>query len=116
MNISKINLAAPVAFGAKTTIEAPESMLSKDNKAYLESLGSKIGTPEDTIKFTVSDLQENKIYPNSKSYVVKKFYQLSNLIDSSSKSVPFIKNGTILEQNAPKNYIEKVLKNLMTLK
>ena len=116
MNISKVNLAAPLAFGAKTTIVAPENMLSKDSKSYLESLGNKIGKPTDTIKFTIGDLQENKISPNSKAYMLTNFYKLSNLVEQHSRPVPYIKNGEIIEKNSPKNYIEKLLKNLMKLK
>lgn len=116
MNISKINISTSAAFGAKTTIVAPENMLSKDSKAYLESLGDKIGNAADTIKFTVGDMQENKIHPNSKSYKLTNFYKLSNLVEQHSRPVPYIKNGEIIEKNSPKNYIEKLLENLMKLK
>lgn len=116
MNVSKINMTNPVSFRAQTTIEASESMLNKEDKAYLESIGKKIGNDTDTIKFTVGDLHANKMNPDLKGYTVTKSYKIANLIEQSLKTIPFIKNGEIIEKNSPKNYIEQALKKLMQIK
>ena len=116
MKVTKISIANPLSFKAQTTIEASESMLSKEDKAYLESIGKKIGNDTDTIKFTVGDLQANKMNPDLKGYSVTKSYKIANLIEQSSKTIPFIKNGEIIEKNSPKNYIEQALKKLMQIK
>ena len=116
MNVSRISMANPLSFKAQTTIEASESMLNKEDRAYLESIGKKIGNDTDMIKFTVGDLQANKMNPDLKGYTVTKNYKISNLIENSSKTIPFIKNGEIIEKNSPKNYIEQALKKLMQIK
>ena len=114
MRISRISVhhAPLVAFSAKTKITAPSSLLSKEDKEYFEQLGKKIKPDSDTIEIGVSNLYSSKTNPNVQCYDVTKTIGKEGNISSSSQSstisVPYIKNGVCQEKNSPKNYLEKL--------
>ena len=117
MNVSKVSMMSPMVFKAQTTIKAPESLLSKEDRDYFESVGSEIGKPTDTINITISDLHDTKRNPNVKTYTATKEYHFEqptrlNSIKSNIE-VPYIKNGEVVEKNSPKNYIANALKKLI---
>ena len=117
MNVSRVTMAGPLAFKAQTTIKAPESLLSKEDREYFESVGQAIGTPADTIEITISDLQDSKSNPTVKTYKVTKNYHFENSQNRFEKqgtiNIPYIKNGEVVEKNSPKNYIAQTLEKLI---
>jgi hypothetical protein len=113
MQISKIT---SLAFGAKTTIIAPSTLLSEDDKNYLKSLGSKIGTDKDSISITLSDLQTTPINQNVQAYRItrKARFEIGksvHIIDNS-KNVPYLHNGKELPHAVPKKYLVGVIKQI----
>ncbi|MBS4760925.1 MAG: hypothetical protein KHX03_09540 [Clostridium sp.] len=120
MNISKISLmASPLKtnFKAQTNISAPEELLSKEDQAYFEALGSKIGTDKDTIEIKISELHDNKFNPNIKMYTAEKKYKIKHANGVSNidnkMDIPYIKNGEMVEKNSPFNYIKTAFDRLL---
>lgn len=101
-----------ILFSAKTKVTAPESLLSKEDKEYFEQLGRRIKPDTDTIEIGISNLYSSKTNPNVQCYDVTKTMgkesDNSSSMQSSTISVPYIKNGIVQEKNSPKNYLEKL--------
>ena len=119
MSISKIGISALLKtnFKAHTTITAPESLLSKENKEYFEEIGAKIGIDSDVIEISVSDLFDSKIDPSVKMYKARKKYSITNdnnvISVDNSIDIPYIKRGELVEKNSPKNYIKNIFDRLL---
>lgn len=114
MRISRISAhhTPLILFSAKTKVTAPESLLSKEDKEYFEQLGRRIKPDTDTIEIGISNLYSSKTNPNVQCYDVTKTMgskgDNSSSMQSSTISVPYIKNGIVQEKNSPKNYLEKL--------
>ena len=118
MNIAKTSSLneRPVNFQAKTVINAPDSMLSKEDKDYFKNLGSQLGTIKDSIEITLGEPEPSKVDPNVKGYpfiqkiAIKKKNGAVN--ETSVKFVPYIKNGEENEQLSPKAYMGKAFERI----
>ena len=114
MRISRISAhhTPLILFSAKTKVTAPESLLSKEDKEYFEQLGRRIKPDTDTIEIGISNLYSSKTNPNVQCYDVTKTMgkesDNSSSMQSSTISVPYIKNSIVQEKNSPKNYLEKL--------
>lgn len=114
MRISRISAhhTPLILFSAKTKVTAPESLLSKEDKEYFEQLGRRIKPDTDTIEIGISNLYSSKTNPDVQCYDVTKTMgkesDNSSSMQSSTISVPYIKNGIVQEKNSPKNYLEKL--------
>ncbi len=121
MRIQNLNASQPlrsVNFKAMTTITAPESLLSQADREYFEEIGSKIGTDRDVIEITISDLHDSKYNKNIKEYSASKYYKFDKKspypsLNLQGISVPFIKNGELIEEHSPKNYIATAFARLI---
>lgn len=114
MRISRISAhhTPLILFSAKTKVTAPESLLSKEDKEYFEQLGKRIKPDTDTIEIGISNLYSSKTNPNVQCYDVTKTMgskgDNSSSMQSSTISVPYVKDGIVQEKNSPKNYLEKL--------
>ena len=114
MRISRISAhhMPLIAFSAQTKVTAPENLLSKEDKEYFEQLGKKIKPDSDTIEIGVSNLYSSKVNSDVQCYDVTKTIRKkgdnSSSMQSSTISVPYVKNGVVQEKNSPKNYLEKL--------
>lgn len=117
MNVQKTGLNPQQSFGAKTTIIAPEKLISKQQQEYLINLGKKVGKESDILNFSVSDLHSAANNPNVKTYTIMKQSSIDSAagstISQSSKEVPYEKNGVVMEKNSPFNYIKLLIERLM---
>lgn len=117
MNISKISALTSPSFSAVTKISAPESLLSKKDKEYFEQLGKQYKTDRDTIEITISELSPSANHPETQCYTVLKTIGEKcaggYTTDTTKMSIPFIKNGEIIENNSPKNYLAKVFSKML---
>ena len=84
----------------------------KKIKNILNNWEKKIKPDSDTIEIGVSNLYSSKTNPNVQCYDVTKTIgkegNNSSSSQSSTISVPYIKNGVCQEKNSPKNYLEKL--------
>jgi len=116
MNVSKVSMAQPLSFHAKTTINAPESLLSKEDKAYFENIGSKLGTNKDTIEISIGELEQSECEPDVTGYrcnkVIKQKTSKSASTNQSSIFVPYIVDGKVNEKTSPKNYLQRIFNRM----
>lgn len=103
-------------FKAHTKITAPEELLSPEDADYFEKLGSRIGTDKDVIEITIDDVHTTKYNPAVEVYTVTEKY-LINQPDRASAiintiAIPYIKDGKIIENNSPYNYILRTFEKL----
>ncbi len=120
MSVQRVSIAASplkINFKAKTKILAPEELLSKKDKEFFEKLGSKIGTDNDIIEISISNLHCAESNPDVKAYTVSKMYmiQKNNSISTikNRREIPYIKSGEIEEKNSPFNYINTTFERLL---
>ena len=119
MNIQRTGiLASPLKtnFKAQTKITAPEELLCPEDIDYFEKLGSRIGPDKDVIEITIDDVHTTKYDPSVEIYTVTKKY-LINQPDRASAvintiEIPYIKDGQIIENNSPYNYILRAFEKL----
>ena len=115
MSIQKISLSIPkkVSFKARTVIQAPDTILSKEDKDRFVKMGKKIGSDKDYIEIRVSELQESDREPGVVYYNLSKrdIIQAKEGEYKSSviSSITYSKNDVLIENNAPEVMIEKFL-------
>ena len=118
MNITKISANMNTAFIAQTKITAPETLLSSEERKYFEELGKQYKTSDDFIEISITDLHASANKPNVQIYTVSKTIKGNsangNYTDESQMSVPYIKDGIVIEKNSPKNYLTKLFNGLLS--
>ena len=116
MNISKISSAQNLPFKAKVTVNAPEKLLSKEDKKYFESLGPSIGNESDSFEVSISDLKPSAINPSVLVYqCTQRYVSPSNPLYTKSQSipVPYVKDGKTMEDKSPKVYLQRIFDRLI---
>lgn len=101
MNISKISSSS--SFKARTHINAPESMLSKDATEALIKQGAKIGRTSDYIDVEVSDVFQKEDEPGVDLYSVKSESQINGERGKASIVLP-------LDKISPEKYLTRLFK------
>ena len=116
MNISKISSAQGLPFKAKVTVNAPENLLSREDKKYFESLGPSIGNQDDVFDVTISELKPSAMNPSVLVYQCsQKYLSPSNPSYSRLLSVPlpYVKDGKTMEDKSPKVYLQRIFDRLI---
>ncbi len=117
MNISKISMVQPLSFEARTKITAPDKLLTKDDKSYFKKLGEKLGTSDDSIQISVGKLHHCEINPAVEGYNMETEISMQDRTYTynsySSEFIPFVKNGTPIEGNSPKEKIQKTFNEII---
>lgn len=101
MNIPKVS--APVAFCAKTTVYAPETMLRKEDADYFVARGNDLGTQEDIINISVGEKYLNVNNPEEDLYSLTIRSKFGGIKEKISATIP-------TDVITPKKYIEKWFK------
>ncbi len=118
MNIKQTSASdlKSVNFQAKTVINAPDEMLSKEDKAYFQNLGRKLGTNRDTIEITIGKIKPDLFDENTEQYLFMQEVSIkdnNSAVDTkSAEFVPYIKNGEKNEQISPKICMEKAFEHI----
>lgn len=113
MNISNLGIKQTPNFAARVTIEAPESLLRKEDREKLINKAQKIGTNNDTIEIKLGSLKPNKVTSRVVGYDVEKKIMLKVndkfVIEETESTLPYLFEGEVIEQSDPKKYIARVL-------
>ncbi len=119
MNISNNKSIHSPQFKAKTTINAPEALLSKKDKEELIRQGHQIGTDKDIIEISLSNLKPNYFNKNILGYDLRKKIELKSpkkiIIEDTKSTLPHIIDGIPLQLTNPQYYISKMLNSLAQL-
>ncbi|MBR6098186.1 hypothetical protein IKP85_00400 [bacterium] len=102
MDVKRISYSPE--FTAKTTVIAPENLVSKQEVKSLVKLGSQIGEKTDSIKISISGLLPSKRNPKIKGYDVKATFTLNK-----SKKNTFSGEGIDINKISPFEYAKKIL-------
>ncbi len=116
MNISKISSAQNLPFKAKVAVNASDKLLSTEDKKYFESLGPSIGNESDSFDIYISDLKPSDMNPSVLVYQCSQKYVSNNngqVVSSSTKVIPYVKDGKAIEDNSPKAYLQKIFGRLI---
>lgn len=116
MNVGKLLSYSGPSFRAKVIIKAPEKLLKTEDKNYFESLGSYIGDESDTFEIIISDLKQSDLNPSVLIYQCSQKYISKNnkqAISSSTKVIPYVKDGHIMEDKFPKVYLQRIFDRLI---
>ena len=118
MSISKLSMSSPLKsnFKARTTINAPEHLLSKEDRKKLIEQGKKIGTDSDTIDINVSEIKDSDRDPDVKIYNISESYNLTlrnneKYTVKSNSSFVYSSSDKLYEKNLPKYIIGRHLDN-----
>ena len=115
MSVSKILSVKPynTSFKARTTITAPESLLSKEDRAKLIEQGKKIGTDEDTIDINISEVKDSDRDPGVRFYNISEKYNITlgpdKFEEKSESSFVYSNADKLYEMNLPKHVIGRHL-------
>lgn len=119
MNISNFRMAQAQNFGAKTIIEAPESLLKKEDRDLLIARGKSIGSDKDIIEIRIGELKPNKINSKIQGYDLSKKVRIRTenkmIMEETERTLPYIIEGEKLPLTDPKQYITKALDTIMQL-
>lgn len=111
------NVMTNMGFKAQTKINAPDSMLSKEEQEYFKSLGSLVGYEDDTLEITVSELHPVSFSPDSQYYTVTKEYKTNNEDIEIQRyiqvEIPYIKKDTAIKNHTPFNYLQSVFARML---
>lgn len=97
------NISSSLSFTARTHINAPESMLSKDAAEKLIKQGAKIGRPSDYIDVEVSDVFQKEDEPGVDLYSVKSDTQINGERGKAAIVLP-------LDKISPEGYLTRLFK------
>lgn len=112
--MNTINLVSlqNLSFNAKVKINASDRMISRATKAYYESLGPKIGAPDDIIEITMSDLYPSNSNKSTMLYRCTQYNEWSKngerYSEISHVDVPYIKNDKVIPNRDPLAYLTKI--------
>lgn len=119
MNISNYKSLHSPQFKAKTTINAPEELLSKKDKKELIKYGQQIGTDKDIIEISISSLKPNYFNKNILGYDLTKKVELNSpkklIMEETEITLPLVIEGKPLQLTSPQSYISKMLNSLALL-
>ncbi len=116
MNMEKLLSYSGPSFRAKVTIKAPEKLLKPEDKSHFEALGPYIGDESDTFEIIVSDLKQSDLNPSVLIYQCSQKYISKNnkqAISSSTKVIPYVKDGHIMEDKSPKFYLQRIFDRML---
>ncbi len=119
MNIRNYKQTLYPTFKAQTIIEAPEELLSAEEKTELIKQGKRIGIDKDKIEIKISSLKPNKINSNILGFDLSKKVQLRTpnkiVMEYTETTLPYIVEGKTITINEPKKYITSFLDSLANL-